>query len=121
MSLLSPLQPILRNGNPLPKFLGNAFTGERILQRPTPRHRWATDRPKMRYQTFIIFAIFGIHSNIIWPATAGSAESEAAGWSTEVVVDLPDEFRLRAWFKENILQYSSYYCVVFVEGITAHG
>jgi len=31
MSLLSPFRPILRNGNPLLKFLGNAFTGERIL------------------------------------------------------------------------------------------
>ena len=30
VSLLSPLRPILRNGNPLLKFLGNAFTGERI-------------------------------------------------------------------------------------------
>ena len=39
------LRPILRNGNPFLKFLGNAFTGERILQRPTPRHLWATDRP----------------------------------------------------------------------------
>ena len=39
MSLLSPLRPILRNGNPLLKFLGDAFTGERILQRSTPRHR----------------------------------------------------------------------------------
>ena len=38
-------RPILRNGNPLLKFLGNAFTGERILQRPTPRHLWATGRP----------------------------------------------------------------------------
>ena len=36
VSLLSPLRPILRNGNPLLKFLGNSFTGERILQRPTP-------------------------------------------------------------------------------------
>ena len=34
MSLLSPHRPVLRNGNPLLKFLGNAFTGERILQRP---------------------------------------------------------------------------------------
>ena len=51
MSLLSPLRPILRNGNPLLKFLGNAFTGERILQRPTPRHLWATDRPRMCYPT----------------------------------------------------------------------
>jgi len=51
VSLLSPLRPILRNGNPLLKFLGNAFTGERILQRPTPRHLWATDRPRMRYPT----------------------------------------------------------------------
>ena len=32
VSLLSPLRPVLRNGNPLLKFLGNAFTGERILQ-----------------------------------------------------------------------------------------
>jgi len=30
VSLLSPLRPILRNGNPLLKFLGNALTGERI-------------------------------------------------------------------------------------------
>ena len=35
--LLSPLRPILRNGNPLLKFLGNVFTAERVLQRPTPR------------------------------------------------------------------------------------
>ena len=49
--LLSPLWPILRNGNPLLKFLRNAFTGERILQRPTPRHLWATDRPRMCYPT----------------------------------------------------------------------
>ena len=48
MILLSPLQPILRNGNTLLKFLGNAVTGERILQRPIPRHLWATDRPRMR-------------------------------------------------------------------------
>ena len=52
MSLLSPLRPILRNGNPLLKLLGNAFTGERILQRPTPRHLWATDRPRMCYPTY---------------------------------------------------------------------
>ena len=52
VSLLSPLRSILRNGNPLHKFLGNAFTGERILQRPTPRHLWATDGPRMRYPTF---------------------------------------------------------------------
>ena len=32
MSLLSPLRPILRNGNPLLKHLGNAFTGERIFR-----------------------------------------------------------------------------------------
>ena len=51
VSLLSPLRPILRNGNPLLKFLENAFTGERIPQRPTPRHLWATDRPKMCYPT----------------------------------------------------------------------
>jgi len=50
-SLLSPLRPSLRNGNPFFKFHGNAFTGERILQRPTPRHVWATDRPGMRYPT----------------------------------------------------------------------
>ena len=29
----------------------NTFTGERILQRPTPRHLWATDRSRMCYQT----------------------------------------------------------------------
>jgi len=42
---------IPRNDNPLLKFLGNAFTGERILQRPTPLHLWATDRPRICYPT----------------------------------------------------------------------
>ena len=51
MGLLSPLRPLLRNGNPFLKFLGNAFTGERILLRLTPRHLRATDRPGMRYPT----------------------------------------------------------------------
>jgi len=27
----------------------NAFTGERVLQRPTQRHLWATGRPRMRF------------------------------------------------------------------------
>ena len=51
--LLSPLRPTFRNNNPLHlKFLKNAFTGKRILQRPTPRHLRATDdRPRMRYPT----------------------------------------------------------------------
>ena len=44
MSLLSPLRPIPRYGNPFLKFLGNAFNGELILQRPTPYHLWATAR-----------------------------------------------------------------------------
>ena len=52
MSPLSSLGPVLRNGNPLLKFLGNAFTGERILQRPTPRLQWATDRPRMCNQAY---------------------------------------------------------------------
>jgi len=30
---------------------GNAFTGERILQRPSSRHQWSTDRARMRYPT----------------------------------------------------------------------
>ena len=51
VSLLSPLRPIPRNDNPLLKLLGKAFAGKQILQRPTPRHLWATDRPRMRYQT----------------------------------------------------------------------
>ena len=48
---MSPLRPILRNGNPLLKFLGNVFTDEQILQRPTSRHLWATDRPRTHYPT----------------------------------------------------------------------
>ena len=58
MSLLSPLRPILRNGNALLKFLGNAFTGERILQRPTPRHLWATDRPRIG-TTAVVDLLYG--------------------------------------------------------------
>ena len=50
-SLLSPLRLILRNGDLLLKFLGNALTGERILQRTTPCHLWATGRSRMRYPT----------------------------------------------------------------------
>jgi len=52
VNLLSPLRHVLRNGNPLLKFLGNAFTVKLNLQRPTPRHLWATDRPRLRYATF---------------------------------------------------------------------
>jgi len=43
VSLLSPLRSVIRQ-RPTP---GNAITGERILQRPTPRHLWATDQPRM--------------------------------------------------------------------------
>jgi len=37
VSLLSPLRPILRNGNPLLKFLGNAFTG----RPPNGQDKWS--------------------------------------------------------------------------------
>ena len=49
VSLASPLRPILHNGNPLRKFLGNAFTDKCILQRPIPRHLWAAENalPKL--------------------------------------------------------------------------
>jgi len=47
--MLSPLRPIPRNGNLYVKLLGNAFTGECILQRPTPRHPLETARPRVRY------------------------------------------------------------------------
>jgi hypothetical protein len=39
VSLLSPIRPILRNGNPLLKFLGDAFNGECVLQRG-PQMTW---------------------------------------------------------------------------------
>jgi len=52
VSLLSPLWPVLRNGEPLIiELLGNTLTFERVLQRPTPSHLWTSDRPKMRYPT----------------------------------------------------------------------
>ena len=38
VSLLSPLRPVLGNGEALLQFLGNALTGKRIHQRPASRH-----------------------------------------------------------------------------------
>ena len=49
VSQVSPLWPVLRNGKPFIELLGNALAFERVLQRPTPSHRWTTDRPRMRY------------------------------------------------------------------------
>jgi len=49
---MSPLRPVLRNGEPLIELLGNALTFERVLQRPTPSHLWTTDRPRMRYPAY---------------------------------------------------------------------
>ena len=51
VSLLSPLRPILRDVNPLLKFLGNALTFERVLKRSKPSHLWATGRPPRRCPT----------------------------------------------------------------------
>jgi len=38
-------------GDPLIKFLRNALTFERVLQRPAPSHLWTSNRPRMRYPT----------------------------------------------------------------------
>jgi len=51
VSLLSPLWPVLRNGNPLIELLGNALTFERVLQRPSPSHLWTTGGPRIRSPT----------------------------------------------------------------------
>ena len=51
MSQLSPLRPVLGNGDPLIEILRNALTFERVLQRPAPSHLWTTNRPRMRYPT----------------------------------------------------------------------
>ena len=39
VSLLSPLRPVLCNGEPLIELLGNALTFERVLQCRAPGHR----------------------------------------------------------------------------------
>ena len=51
VSQLSPLRPVLGNGDPLIEILRNALTFERVLQRPAPSHLWTTNRPRMRYPT----------------------------------------------------------------------
>ena len=67
--LLSPFRPILRNGNPLLKFLGNAFTGKRILQRPTPRHLWCVYcelRVRLPVHLRVYSTICGRSRLVIW-------------------------------------------------------
>jgi len=49
VSQLSPLRPVLGNGEPLIKILRNALTFERVLQRPAPSHLWTTARSRIRY------------------------------------------------------------------------
>jgi len=51
VSQLSPLRPVLGNGDPLIEILRNALTVERVLQRPAPSHLWTTNRSRMRYPT----------------------------------------------------------------------
>ena len=51
VSQLSPLRPVLGNGDPLIKILRNALTFERVLKRPAPSHLWKTNRSRMRYLT----------------------------------------------------------------------
>jgi len=49
MSLLSPLRPVLGNGEKLIELLGNTPTFERVLQRPPPSRLWTTGRLRVRY------------------------------------------------------------------------
>jgi len=51
VSQLSPLRPVLGNGDPLIEILRNALTFERVLKRPAPSHPWTTNRSGMRYPT----------------------------------------------------------------------
>jgi len=53
VSLLSPLRPVLGNGNgeQLIELLRYALTFDHVLKRVAPRHLWAIDRPKVRYPT----------------------------------------------------------------------
>ena len=41
VSQLSPLRPVLGNGDPLIEILQNALTFERVLQRPAPSFLWS--------------------------------------------------------------------------------
>jgi len=51
VSKLSPLRPVLGNGDLLIEILQNALTFERVLQRPAPSHLWTTNRSRMLYPT----------------------------------------------------------------------
>ena len=42
LSQMSPLRPVLGNGDPLIEILRNGLTFERVLQRPAPSHLWTT-------------------------------------------------------------------------------
>jgi len=48
VSQLSPLRPVLGNGDPLIEILRNALTFEHVLQRPAPSHLWTTNRSRIR-------------------------------------------------------------------------
>ena len=60
-------------GNPLLKILGNAVTGERILQRPTRRHLWAIGRPRMRSCKWIFHCLVVVE---FWFYQLGELELE---------------------------------------------
>jgi hypothetical protein len=44
---LSPLRPVLGNGDALNKILLNALNFERVLQRPAPSYLWTTNRSRI--------------------------------------------------------------------------
>ena len=94
-SLLSPLRPVLRDGNLLLKFIGNAFTGERILQRPTPSHLWATDRPRMRYPTC---------QQLPWCPAHGHTSNVASPTKKPVVIVAADVKKIQTTNPQRTLQ-----------------
>ena len=51
VSQLSPLRPVLGNGDPLIEIFRKALAYGRVLQRSAPSHLWTTNRSSMRYLT----------------------------------------------------------------------
>ena len=60
VSQLSPLRPVLGNGDPLIEILRNALTSERVLQRPAPIHLWVLARGFINTQLNAIYQCFSV-------------------------------------------------------------
>jgi len=84
VSQLSPLRPVLGNGDLFIEILRNALTFERVLQRRAPSHLWTTNQKRL---------VEGVHiaivSGLFTVAAASTGEFALVPWGVRGLYKAP--------------------------------